>query len=165
MKKRKKNKVRAEIKTLNELKNQEPVYLNDWEESEKIGLLAAFEDIHITKENYEATEAPPHQDESHWSAMKYMMDSTLRKYKNVNILFASSSRNGYNGYAWVLFEENGKLYEVNGIYASIYGLSEQWNKEPVVLIELQNRLEKGTFGTSWNQENVFAAELKAFLGL
>lgn len=46
------------MKTLNEILKQEPVFLNDWAESKKIGVLSDFEDVYITKEEYEATECP-----------------------------------------------------------------------------------------------------------
>lgn len=120
------------MKALNELLKQEPVFLNDWAESKKIGVISDFEDVNIT---------------------------------NVNILFASYGYANYAGDAWVLFEEDGKLYEVNGAHCSCRGLEGQWKKEPVVLEQLKNRLENGTFGTDSSYGNEFATELKSFLGL
>lgn len=152
------------MKTLNELLKQEPVFLNDWAESKKIGVLSDFEDVYITKEEYEATECPIPNKE-YWLEKKAKMDKAIEDYKNVNILFASYGYANYSGDAWVLFEEDGKLYEVNGGHCSCSGLEEQWEKEPVVLEELKNRLEKGTFGTDSYCENEFATELKSFLGL
>lgn len=118
------------MKTLNELLNQEPVFLNDWVECKKSDVLSDFEVENL----------------------------------NVNILFASYGNDSCSGHAWVLFEENGKLYEINAAHCSWYGLEGQWEKEPVVLEELKNRVEKGNFGTD-SDENEFANELKLFLGL
>jgi len=40
------------------------------------------------------------------------------------VLFASYSYRDYSGSAFVLFEKEGKLYEVNGSHCSCYGLGE-----------------------------------------
>lgn len=152
------------MKTLNELLKQEPVFLNDWAESKKIGVIGDFEDIYITKDEYEAIECPM-LNKDYWIEKKQEMDEAIKKYENIKILFASYRYSNYEGDAWVLFEEDGKLYEVNGGHCSFYGLEGQWEKEPVVLEELKNRLEKGTFGTDSYCENEFATELKLFLGL
>lgn len=85
--------------------------------------------------------------------------------ENHNILFASYGEDNYSGDAWVLFEENGKLFEVNGSHCSCYGLEGQWEAEEVVLPELENRLTKGTFGQDNYSDNEFANELKTFLGI
>lgn len=152
------------MKELNQLMSQEPVYLNDWAERKKFGLVCDFEDVYITKEEYEATECPiPNKD--YWIQKKQKMDEAVKKYENIKILFATYGCDNYEGDAWVLFEEDGKLYEVSGGHCSCYGLEGQWEKEPVVLEELKNRLEKGTFGTDGYSGNEFAKELKSFLGI
>ncbi len=139
------------MKTLNEILNQEPVFLHDWSESKRIGVISDFEGIYITKEC--------------WIKKKQRMDEALKKYKNIKILFATYGLANYEGEAWVLFSENNELFEVNGGHCSCYGLEGQWEKEPVVLKELKNRLEKGTLGTNSYADNEFATELKLFLGL
>jgi hypothetical protein len=85
--------------------------------------------------------------------------------ENKNILFASYGQDNYSGDAWVLFEENGKLYEVNGSHCSCFGLEGQWEEEEVVLAELENRLTKGTLGQDNYSDNEFSNELKTFLGI
>lgn len=45
------------------------------------------------------------------------------------ILFAYYGREYYTGSAFVLFQRNGKLYEVNGSHCSCYGLENQWEPE------------------------------------
>lgn len=82
-----------------------------------------------------------------------------------NILFASYGVDNYSGDAWVLFEENGKLYEVNASHCSCDGLHGQWEAEEVVLIELKNRLINGTLGQNYFSDNEFNTELKTFLGI
>lgn len=47
----------------------------------------------------------------------------------LKILFASYDCGGYDGEAFVLFEKDGKLYEVNGSHCSCYGLEGQWDPE------------------------------------
>lgn len=46
-----------------------------------------------------------------------------------NVLIASYTYEDYNGSAFVLFEKNGKLFEVNGSHCSCYGLEGQWEPE------------------------------------
>lgn len=62
---------------------------------------------------------------------------------NCHILLASYSRFDYEGLAFVLFVENGKLYEVNGGHCSCYGLEDQWDPEETMLAALKHRIEKG----------------------
>lgn len=45
------------------------------------------------------------------------------------ILYARYESYGYEGSAFVLFERDGKLYEVNGSHCSCYGLEGQWEPE------------------------------------
>lgn len=152
------------MKKLNEILEQEPVFLNDWAETKRIGVIGDFEDISITKKEYEATECPiPNKD--YWIEKKQKMDEAVKQYENIKILFATYGNANYEGDAWVLFSKNNELFEVNGGHCSYYGLEGQWKKEPVVLKELKNRLEKGTFGTDSYADNEFATELKLFLGL
>ena len=45
------------------------------------------------------------------------------------ILFAYYVDENYSGDAFVLFEKNGKLFEVHGSHCSCYGLEDQWHPE------------------------------------
>lgn len=65
----------------------------------------------------------------------------------------------------MLFEKDGKLYEVNGGHCSCYGLEGQWNPDDVMLEELENRLLNGTFGEDDWSDNNFKEELCKFLGI
>jgi hypothetical protein len=78
--------------------------------------------------------------------------------EGVNIIYADYDCPPYEGYAFVLFEEDGILYEVSGGHCSCYGLEGQWEPEAVVMKELENRLINGTFGQGRD-------ELKAYLNI
>jgi|BioPla2DNA2_1021312.scaffolds.fasta_scaffold39464_3 hypothetical protein len=152
------------MKTLNELLKQEPVFLNDWAESKKIGVLSDFEDVDITKDEYEATECPIPNKE-YWLEEKAKMDKAIEDYKNINILFASYGCANYSGDAFVLFEKEGKLFEVNGGHCSCYGLEGQFKPEETTLEALRHRLVEGKMGQDDYSDNEFANELKQFLGV
>lgn len=80
---------------------------------------------------------------------------------DVNILFASYTYEDYSGDAWVLYEKDGKLYEVNGSHCSCYGLEEQWSDSEEVLLEvLHHRFKKGTYGAG-----EYKTEIQEFLGM
>lgn len=56
-----------------------------------------------------------------------------------NIIAASYDIDGYEGYAFVLYKQKGKLYEVNGSHCSCYGLEGQWQPEETSLAVLKMR--------------------------
>lgn len=150
------------MKTVSEIINQEPVFLNIW--SHKIDVIGDFEDIPMNYEEYTATESP-YPNEKWWLEKKDAMTKAIGRYLNVNILFASYGCDNYEGDAFVLFEENGRLYEVNGGHCSCYGLEGQWDPEEVSLEELEHRLVNGTFGEDDYSGNNFKKELCEFLGV
>lgn len=78
----------------------------------------------------------------------------------VNILLASYDIDGYEGDAFVLYEENGCLYEVSGSHCSCYGLEEQWLPEETDVTSLLMRVEKGRLGKGSNR---FVDELRDVL--
>ena len=49
--------------------------------------------------------------------------------EGATILLASYTYENYTGDAFVLFERDGKLFEVNGSHCSCYGLEDQWEPE------------------------------------
>ena len=51
--------------------------------------------------------------------------------KEDSILFASYGGGSYDGDALVLFEQDGKLFEVHGSHCSCYGLEGQWQDVPL----------------------------------
>lgn len=79
----------------------------------------------------------------------------------INVLLASYNYEGYSGDAFVLFEKDGKLYEVNGSHCSCYGLEGQWEPEETTIEALRHRMMQGTLGK--NDYHPFAVELEALL--
>jgi hypothetical protein len=150
------------MKTIQEITNQEPVYLLGWKH--KVDVIGDFEDIYLTYDEYISEECP-YNNQSYWLEQKQMMDQAVEQYQGINILFASYGYKNYSGDAWVLFEQNGKLFEVNGSHCSCYGLEGQWEPEEVSLKELEHRLIEGTMGEDDWSGNEFKKELCDFLGV
>jgi hypothetical protein len=71
------------------------------------------------------------------------VDEDLKEYNDINILLASYDCGNWEGDAFVLFERNGQLYEVNGSHCSCYGLEGQWNPEETSVEALRHRIEHG----------------------
>jgi hypothetical protein len=152
------------MKDLETILKQEPIYLNNWKENKMIGVISDFEDIYISKSEFEATECPM-PSKGYWLEHKAKMTQKLKDYEGVNILFASYGTDNYSGDAFVLFEKDGKLFEVNGGHCSCYGLEEQFEPEETTLEAIEMRLTKGTMGVDDYSGNEFANELKQFLGI
>ena len=132
------------MKTINEIINQTPVFLHDWSCAEEV--IYDFEDVDSWNTDEEK---------------KIVLD----KHKDDHILFASYTYENYSGDAFVLFENNGVLYEVNGSHCSCFGLEGQWDREEVMLEEMAHRLTKGDFGRDDWSGNEFHKELCDFLGI
>lgn len=81
------------------------------------------------------------------------------EFDGAEILLASYSCENYSGDAFVLFERDGKLYEVNGGHCSCYGLEGQWDASETTKAELLHRLEKCELGHNDWYGNEFAVEL------
>jgi len=152
------------MKSLEELLAQPPVYLHDWAENEKIGVISDFDDIYMTKSEYEAEKAP-YANVEMWQNKKVQMAKALKDWEPINILFASYSYQDYSGDAFVLFERDGNLYEVNGGHCSCYGLEGQFSPEETDVDVLKHRLVEGRLGCNDYCGNEFSSELKKFLGI
>jgi len=150
------------MKTLKQILKQEPIYLHNWKE--KIDVIGNFEDIHMTDEDYKA-EKSPYPNVEYWLENKSKMSEAIKKYEKCNILFASYGTDNYSGDAFVLFERDGKLYEVNGSHCSCFGLEGQFEPEETTLKALEMRLTKGAMGVDDYSDNEFANELKTFIGI
>ncbi len=81
------------------------------------------------------------------------------------ILLAVYSYEDYSGSAFVLFEKDDLLYEVNGSHCSCYGLEGQWQPEIALVKELYHRVTEGTLGRGdySSGDNGFSKELLAIL--
>lgn len=150
------------MKTIDELKSQKPVFLHNW--SDVIDVIGDFEDIYMKGSEYRAEEAS-YKNTKLWEENKRKMDNALKRYGGKNILFASYGTDNYSGDAFVLFEEDGKLFEVNGDHCSCYGLEGQWSPDETTIEALTHRLTTGTMGVNAYSDNEFAAELKEFIGV
>lgn len=151
------------MKTLAEILAQEPVYLHNW--SEKFDVVASFEEIYMSKAEYVGEAPSRYRNLEYFQEKKAKMNRALCDYANVNILFATYNTENWSGHAFVLFERDGSLYEVNGSHCSCYGLEGQWSEELVTLPVLEQRLLKGTFGEDDYSGNNFKKELCEFLGV
>lgn len=102
-----------------------------------------------------------------WKNKENVMDSfVLSKeerdvYQDSVIVFAVYDCDEFSGTAFVLFEQDGRLYEVHGGHCSYDGLENQWLPEEVDLNELEHRLIHGTFG----ENSGFKKDLCNFLGV
>ena len=150
------------MKNLKEIINSNPVFMNDFENEvdvacEFLGCLIDHNDYY-GKSNMKSWKMDSFEEE------KEKVDLFLKQKVN-KILFASYGNDSYWGDAFVLFEKDGKLFEVNASHCSCFGLENQWEEEEVELKELEHRLINGTFGESYCFGNQFKEELKEFLGL
>jgi len=149
------------MKSIETILAQEPVYLNRWKS--KIDLISDFDNIYMTSEEYEA-ESPPYANVTHWEKKKVQMKAAIEAWSPINILLASYGYEDYSGGAFVLFERDGKLYEVHGSHCSCFGLEGQFEPEETTLESLEHRLVNGKLGTDSYCGNEFSSELKSFLG-
>jgi len=85
-----------------------------------------------------------------------------KQVEPIEILLASYTRDALSGEAFVLFKQEGKLYEVNASHDSSDGLYGQWEPEETLVAALRYRLENGRLGRGEDGAALFAAEL-AFL--
>lgn len=69
----------------------------------------------------------------------------------VEILLAVYETSTYQGYAFVLFRKDGKLYEVNGSHCSCYGLEGQWTPEETSIPVLKLRDMSVYYGSSFDK--------------
>jgi hypothetical protein len=119
------------------------MFLNDWRNADAETVLREFE-------------------ASYWNNYRENDSSALlEEYRDIEILLASYVYANYNGDAFVLFQKDGVLYEVNGSHCSCYGLENQWSPEETSIVELRHRLDKGHLGNA--SYNPFATELRQVL--
>lgn len=132
------------------------MFLNDWKEDGKFKMVADFEGLWIEKVK------PNYMTEDRWLKLNNDLEIKLKKYEEFDIILASYTYENYSGDAFVLFEHDGKLYEVNGGHCSCYGLEGQWSPEETTIEALKHRIEKGSLGTGYGL-NEFKNELEQVL--
>lgn len=150
------------MKNVSEILKQNPVFLHDWKS--KIDVIFDFDNIYLSHDEFYAEKAPYRNIES-WENKKQEMKIAIEKWQSINILFASYGQANYSGDAFVLFEKEGSLFEVNASHCSCYGLEGQFEPEETTIEAISQRLIKGSFGTDNYSDNEFAIELKQFLGI
>jgi hypothetical protein len=74
---------------------------------------------------------------------KYDGENWVPDLSGIHILLAAYDIDGYEGSAFVLFEKDGKLYEVNGGHCSCYGLEGQWEPEETSVEGIKLRMQSG----------------------
>jgi len=96
------------------------------------------------------------------------LDDVLREFQidkqelgNGNILLAVYVYEAYDGTAFVLFEQNELLYEVNGSHCSCYGLEGQWEPEETSVEALRKRMNDGHLGAGYG--GLYADDLRKIL--
>lgn len=70
---------------------------------------------------------------------------------DAEILLAYYGYGSYCGSSFVVFRQNGKLYEVNASHCSCYGLSDQWDPEETTVAALRMR-ELGKYSYDGSKE-------------
>ena len=89
------------------------------------------------------------------------VDEDLKEYNDINVLLAYYETGNYEGWAFVLFERVGVLYEVNASHCSCYGLEGQWVPEETSVEALRHRMNEGNLGSGYYGD--FAGELQKIL--
>jgi len=67
-----------------------------------------------------------------WSNAEEMVgdfSESIEVLKGAKVLYALREYGDYDGWCFVLFKRDAKLWEVNGSHCSCYGLEEQWDPE------------------------------------
>lgn len=136
------------MKTLEQICEQEPVFLADWAEEGRIGVFKDFLELRYQ-----------------YGDDKKGDEEIAAMYPECKILFAYYCYQDYSGEAFVLVEQDGKLYEVNGSHCSCNGLEGQWDLEATSVEALAHRLTEGRLGRSWDYSESYAEPLAAFLGV
>lgn len=135
-----------------------PVYLNNW--ASFVDVVADFNGFYLSSDEYNNGKITA-TDNSYMAEKKEKMTAILKSddFKGVNIILASYGNACYTGDAFVLFEKNGKLYEVHGSHCSCYGLEDQWSPEESDIDSLEHRAKNGNLGKDNYADNVFQPEL------
>lgn len=97
-----------------------------------------------------------------WNSVEEMANDfniELTALDGIVVLLADYECGDYEGSAFVLFEKDGKLYEVNAGHCSCYGLEDQWNPEEVLIAELKRRTEHNSNHMDHKNELVAILEL------
>lgn len=82
---------------------------------------------------------------------------------HIDILLASYTNQHDAGYAFILFEQNAQLFEVNCSHDSEADFDGQWQPEDTSIEALLFRLNRGNLGSIKASDNVFDEPLRLLL--
>lgn len=68
---------------------------------------------------------------------------TNQKVDDMVVLFAAYNFEYYDGFALVIYVQNGKFYIVEGSHCSCFGLEDQWNPDEMPIEALLHMADKG----------------------
>lgn len=85
-------------------------------------------------------------------AREFQIDAD--QLEGCQILFACYKTGNYEGSALVIYEKDGKLYEVHGSHCSCYGLENQWEPEETSFEAIKIR-DLSWYGFNGSAENLF----------
>ena len=85
---------------------------------------------------------------------------TADALSGATVLVASYTYEDYSGSAYVLFERDGKLFEVHGGHCSCYGLEGQWEPEEADRDAILHRVNNGSWGEEYNIRQSIVAALQ-----
>lgn len=87
-------------------------------------------------------------------AVAHAFDIDISELDGCKLIFAAYETGDYSGSALILFERDGKLYEVNGSHCSCYGLEDQWSPEETCMEALRMR-DLAYYGFDKSLEDLF----------
>jgi len=93
----------------------------------------------MTQRYFDDWEAENYNGLSGFDAMVNAFGPRDVKIKDENVIFAAYGLQGYEGYAFVLFRQDGKLYEVHAAHCSCNALGGQWKPEKTTWTEIEMR--------------------------
>lgn len=79
-------------------------------------------------------------------AQQFEIDISTLANCDILLAYYHCGKWGCDSSAFVLYEQDGKLYEVNGSHCSCYGLEGQWSPEETTIEALEHRLDHGSLG-------------------
>lgn len=86
---------------------------------------------------------------------------------DIEILVAWYGVGNYEGESFVLFRQNGKLFEVNASHCSCYGLEDKWEPEETSVAALILRFKPGgQFAYAGDEERIqFSQEMRHVIAM
>lgn len=87
---------------------------------------------------------------------------TIPEKGSIEMIFATYGHGSYDGSAFVLYRQDGKLFTVQGSHCSCFGLEGQWSPVEVTKESLLHEIEKGKLGKDSyynDEEHNFAPKL------